>query len=397
MSLRLADLGPSGWRLVYVVSLVWLIVAADLARRLPETKRFIAHQRDVVRHHLDRHRLVALSAAAFAGNLFVAPASFFQNRYLEEVRGYSGGGIALFTITTATPAGIGILIGGRLADHYGRRILGSVSLVVGTAVFLCSFGVAGRADVVRGDVRRPDPRHGRACSRRVPQRAVPDRGTQPRRLHGHGRGAPRRQHRRADHRPVARPRREPLRGAQRLRPRSARRRGDRAPGVPGDRPSRARRHQPGGPDHRRRAQPRRDRSDDLFVGAAEIVPGTVDPDVRDRTGDRLARRLDLVRRAERVPRAMDEQARQVELRQVLGRAAGRGGRAGGADRTAARGHGRAARRRPPSNRSAHPSIDHRARGGRHGCRARATSAAASVRTDSSSTGGRSGAFLPALR
>jgi MFS family permease len=144
MSLRLADLGASGWRLVYVVSLVWLIVAADLARRLPETRRFIAHQRDVVRHHLDRHRLLTLSAAAFAGNLFVAPASFFQNRYLEEVRGYSGGGIALFTITTATPAGIGILIGGRLADRYGRRILGSVSLVVGTAVFLCSFGVAGR-------------------------------------------------------------------------------------------------------------------------------------------------------------------------------------------------------------------------------------------------------------
>ncbi|MGD9704963.1 MAG: MFS transporter [Acidimicrobiia bacterium] len=144
MSLRLADLGPSAWRLVYVVSLVWLLVAADLARRLPETKRFIAHQRDVVRRHLDRGRLVALCAAAFMGNLFVAPASFFQNRYLEEVRGYTGGGIALFTITTATPAGIGILIGGRIADRYGRRILGAVALPVGTAVFLCSFGIGGR-------------------------------------------------------------------------------------------------------------------------------------------------------------------------------------------------------------------------------------------------------------
>ena len=143
MALRLADLGPSAWRLVYVVSLVWLLVAADLARRLPETQRFEAHRHDTVRHHIHRRRLLALAGAAFFGNLFVAPASFFQNRYLEEVRGYTGGGIALFTIATATPAGVGILIGGRLADLYGRRILGSVSLVVGTFVFLLSFSVGG--------------------------------------------------------------------------------------------------------------------------------------------------------------------------------------------------------------------------------------------------------------
>jgi MFS family permease len=144
MALRLADLGAGAWRLVYLVALIWLLVAADLARRLPETKRFEAHRHDAVRHHIDRRRLTALSAAAFFGNLFVAPASFFQNRYLEEVRGYSGGGIALFTVATATPAGIGILAGGRLADHYGRRILGAVSLVVGTAIYLCSFAVGGR-------------------------------------------------------------------------------------------------------------------------------------------------------------------------------------------------------------------------------------------------------------
>ena len=39
-SLTLADLGPSGWRYVYVVSAIWCVVALDLARRLPETRRF---------------------------------------------------------------------------------------------------------------------------------------------------------------------------------------------------------------------------------------------------------------------------------------------------------------------------------------------------------------------
>lgn len=142
VSLRLADLGPSAWRLVYVVALVWLLVAADLARRLPETHRFQAHFHDPQRHAIRRGRLAALAAAAFFGNLFVAPASFFQNRYLEEVRNYTGGGIALFTLTTATPAGIGILVGGRLADRYGRRVLGAVSLVAGTALVWSSFALS---------------------------------------------------------------------------------------------------------------------------------------------------------------------------------------------------------------------------------------------------------------
>lgn len=168
MSLRVADVSPEGWRWVYVVTLIWLVVAVDLARRLPETRRFERHaEREALvgreaptegavpagreapaeaarerRRH--RGRLAAQAAVLFCANMFVAPASFFQNRYLDEVRGYSGGGIALFTLVTQTPAGIGILVGGRIADRYGRRILGAVSMVVGTGLVLVSFAVSGQ-------------------------------------------------------------------------------------------------------------------------------------------------------------------------------------------------------------------------------------------------------------
>ncbi len=40
IALPLADLGESSWRYIYVVTLVWLVVAVDIARRLPETTRF---------------------------------------------------------------------------------------------------------------------------------------------------------------------------------------------------------------------------------------------------------------------------------------------------------------------------------------------------------------------
>ena len=97
---------------MYVVTLIWLIVAVDISRRLPETVRF--ERPHVVAPPLDRRRFATLATVAVFANLFVAPASFFQNRYLREVRGFDAGMISLFTLTTATPAALGLVVGGRL-------------------------------------------------------------------------------------------------------------------------------------------------------------------------------------------------------------------------------------------------------------------------------------------
>jgi MFS family permease len=141
MALPLADIAPWGWRLVYVIAVVWLFVALDLARRLPETARFEAPHR--VAPPLQRDRFRIQVAAAFLGNLFIAPASFFQNRYLRDTRGFEGSLISIFILATATPAGIGVMAGGRLADRFGRRVLGAVCLVVSTIFVTVAFGVAG--------------------------------------------------------------------------------------------------------------------------------------------------------------------------------------------------------------------------------------------------------------
>ncbi len=152
MSLRLADVGESGWRLVYLVAAVWCVVALDLTRRLPETRRFLAQPpttkatRSERRHTPEfRRRLLLLGAVAFAGNVFVAPASFFQNSYLEDVRGFSGGMIGLFSILVGTPAGIGLIIGGRIADQRGRRTLIAVALPISVFAVVGAYAVAGPA------------------------------------------------------------------------------------------------------------------------------------------------------------------------------------------------------------------------------------------------------------
>jgi MFS family permease len=141
MALPLADLGPGGWRFVYVLSLLWLVVAVDIARRLPETTRF--RRPHVVAPRLDRRRFAVLAIVAIAGNVFVAPASFFQNGYLTEARGYSGALVAAFTLATATPAALGLVVGGRLADDRGRRRVLAVAIPIGASGIVVSYAVAG--------------------------------------------------------------------------------------------------------------------------------------------------------------------------------------------------------------------------------------------------------------
>ncbi len=144
-SLPLADLGPSGWRYVYVVSAIWCVVALDLARRLPETRRFAATHRDPTERapRLDRRRMVLLGAVAFIGNIFISPASFFQNSYLSDVRGFSATTIGIFSLVVGTPAALGLLIGGRLADTRGRKPLIAVVLPFSTLMIILAFTFGG--------------------------------------------------------------------------------------------------------------------------------------------------------------------------------------------------------------------------------------------------------------
>lgn len=129
MLLRLCDVAPWGWRLLYLVPLLGVPVVRHVGRGLPESRRFRApHAQAGVSGHGNRLWLLAVSAFLLA--VFVTPASQFQNEYLRTERGYTGGTISLFTILTGTPGFIGIVAGGRLAEH-GRRLVGAVAIVVG--------------------------------------------------------------------------------------------------------------------------------------------------------------------------------------------------------------------------------------------------------------------------
>jgi len=145
-ALPLADTSDAGWRWVYVLSLLWLPVAFVLQRQLHETKRFVTAQtitEDVAVARVSRSRLMTQIVAAFLISVFIASASVYFVNYLRDEHNYDALMVSVFTIVTAMPAGLGLIIGGRVADQRGRRLVGAFSLAIGTLLVVVAFATAG--------------------------------------------------------------------------------------------------------------------------------------------------------------------------------------------------------------------------------------------------------------
>ncbi len=148
--LPVADADVRGWRVVYLAASLGLVVIWRYGRRLPETHRFteaIDHDasEDEAARERWRTRLTLLAVSAFLVAMFAAPASSFQNDFLKDERGFSAAQISLFTLATSTPAGLGVLVGGYLAERRGRRTVGAVGLAGGVILTTLSFFTSGPA------------------------------------------------------------------------------------------------------------------------------------------------------------------------------------------------------------------------------------------------------------
>lgn len=130
--LPLADVSVYSWRLLYALPLLGLPVIRHVSHHMTESRRFtVTHADAGMAGHGRRFWLLAVSALLL--NLFTAPASQLMNEFLRDERGFSAARISLFTVLTNTPGAIGIVVGGRLADTRGRRIVGAVGVAGGVA------------------------------------------------------------------------------------------------------------------------------------------------------------------------------------------------------------------------------------------------------------------------
>jgi MFS family permease len=153
VTLPFGDLGNHGWRIPFVIGAASVVLVRPIMRLLRETTRYttVAARNDVRRGRLREifaarygRRFVLLAVIAFLTNIFSAPSSSLTNKYLEDVRGFSSTGVAIFrTVSTAVPGLVGVLIGGRLAEARGRRPVAVIGLAVATATQMVFFLTGG--------------------------------------------------------------------------------------------------------------------------------------------------------------------------------------------------------------------------------------------------------------
>lgn len=142
LALPLVDLDIRAWRGFYLFPLLFLPLVVAVGRVLPESRRFEApHAAADATGHGRRFWLLAVTGFLLA--VFATPFSQLSNEFLNEVRGFSAARISLFTVLTVTPGALGIVIGGRLADERGRRVVGAIGLLGGTAMSVVLFMVTG--------------------------------------------------------------------------------------------------------------------------------------------------------------------------------------------------------------------------------------------------------------
>ena len=155
--LPVADLDVHAWRVVYALPVLAVPLVLAAGRHLRESRRFVAARagagaraatgraRAGSAGSVERSRLLLLGVSSLLLLAFRSPASQLQNEFLRDERGYSAAAITVFTLCTSTPAGIGVFLGGRLADTYGRRRIGAAGLVAGSLCVVGTYTTHGAA------------------------------------------------------------------------------------------------------------------------------------------------------------------------------------------------------------------------------------------------------------
>ncbi|HVH20339.1 MAG TPA: MFS transporter [Myxococcota bacterium] len=151
LAFAFVDVLPYGWRALYAIGLVPLLVVAYLRRTLPETGRFDVHARgrselraapplapaiELFRRHPRRIAILALAVVAI--EIAMGPAINFAPKFLQDVHGWSPAQVAALTVVGGAFAIIGNSLAGWLSDRRGRRPV-AVMFMCGVLVAIFSF------------------------------------------------------------------------------------------------------------------------------------------------------------------------------------------------------------------------------------------------------------------
>jgi putative MFS transporter len=137
------DVLPYGWRTLYAVGVLPLLLLPFFRRSLRETRRFERHRRDsaaarprsplrawagpiVELARASPRRALAVGLAALLGSMGQIGFYQYTSLFVQEVHGWSPADYTVLVIVGGAIGVLGTVAGGRGSDRFGRRLVGAM-------------------------------------------------------------------------------------------------------------------------------------------------------------------------------------------------------------------------------------------------------------------------------
>ena len=144
---------PFGWRGLFALAFIPLLLIGPLWRLLPESSRYESVVKAMGRRgFFDPFRMlyrsypgrfVMVAAVMFLNAMGGTPGGLLQSKYLQEVRGWTPANVSTLILGGGAMGILGNVVVGNLSDQIGRRLLGVITLVAAPAMWTVFFNSSG--------------------------------------------------------------------------------------------------------------------------------------------------------------------------------------------------------------------------------------------------------------
>ena len=145
---------PYGWRGMYAIALLPLVVIIPLRRVLPESARFEKEKLEGLRpvkvweplvqlYTAYPRRLIMMLSIAFLSSMGGNASGFLFPKFLQDAHHWSPGNVSSLYLFGGALGIVGSIVAGRMSDRYGRRVMGTAFLFLAPLLTVWMYTASG--------------------------------------------------------------------------------------------------------------------------------------------------------------------------------------------------------------------------------------------------------------
>jgi predicted MFS family arabinose efflux permease len=149
---------PFGWRGLFAIAFIPILLVIPLWELLPESNRYESTTKamapgsffDPFRALLSSYpeRFIMVATVMFLNAMGGTPAGLLQSKYLQEVHTWTPGNVSTLIFLGGGIGILGNVVAGNLSDQLGRRVLGTIVMLLAPAMWAVFFNSTGSIMVV---------------------------------------------------------------------------------------------------------------------------------------------------------------------------------------------------------------------------------------------------------